>query len=569
MTSDDATPKLKIERRHDLDALRAFAMLLGIALHGALAYTATPYWIVRDEQTHWLFDMSIGVVHGFRMPLFFLVSGFFTAMLWRKRGFLSLAKQRSMRILLPLIVFGLTILPLQNWIVGSIADGGWNSSKKVEKKVEQATEVSAETIWEAAKLDDVRALRGFVDEGVDLDEADPSFKFPPLNWAAINGSEKAVKFLVEAGAEVDVTIEDQSTPLSHAALMGHDKIVAYLLKRGANPNSVNSFNATPHDNTYVQADIAQWVIGMLSLTVDLDEAEKRREKCREILRAADGRGFQELEGAEEARGSLTGAYVAFTEWRGFHTGDVFGHLWFLWYLVWLFVPFAIYATVVDKLGWRGFPGWIFRFPVVLLWIVPVTFIPYWFNGLRSTELGPETLTGWIPMPHILVLYGVYFFFGALYYDSDDHGRIKISWLWPIPLVAAVPVYLMSVWVTFDSDGASRFFGEEWLRPLSVLTQALYPWLMIFCLIGFFQLFFRKERKVVRYVSDASYWLYVAHMPLIFVAQELLRHLELPAYVKFLIVTGSVTAILLLVYELCVRYTPLGTMLNGKRVRGGA
>ena len=53
-------------------------------------------------------------IHGFRMPLFFLVSGFFTAMLWRTRGLRALLKQRTTRILLPLVLGGLTIIPATN-----------------------------------------------------------------------------------------------------------------------------------------------------------------------------------------------------------------------------------------------------------------------------------------------------------------------------------------------------------------------------------------------------------------------------------------------------------------------
>jgi peptidoglycan/LPS O-acetylase OafA/YrhL len=34
-------------RRYDLDALRAVAMLLGIVLHGSLAYTTAPFWADR------------------------------------------------------------------------------------------------------------------------------------------------------------------------------------------------------------------------------------------------------------------------------------------------------------------------------------------------------------------------------------------------------------------------------------------------------------------------------------------------------------------------------------------
>lgn len=61
-------------RRHDLDALRAFAMLLGIALHAGLSFTGGP-WMVQDSRPSGLFHLLIGAVHGFRMPLFFLLSG--------------------------------------------------------------------------------------------------------------------------------------------------------------------------------------------------------------------------------------------------------------------------------------------------------------------------------------------------------------------------------------------------------------------------------------------------------------------------------------------------------------
>ena len=71
-----------IARRHDLDALRAFAMLLGIVLHGALAFIPGA-WAVTDasvEGDGTPFAWLTMAIHGFRMPVFFLMSGFFTAM---------------------------------------------------------------------------------------------------------------------------------------------------------------------------------------------------------------------------------------------------------------------------------------------------------------------------------------------------------------------------------------------------------------------------------------------------------------------------------------------------------
>src|SRR5262249_6609729 len=99
-----------VVRRHYLDALRAFAMLLGIALHGALSFAEFP-WPVQDARQAPIFRLFFLAVHGFRMPLFFFVSGYFTMMLWRSRGLNALLRQRFQRIFIPCVLGALTIAP--------------------------------------------------------------------------------------------------------------------------------------------------------------------------------------------------------------------------------------------------------------------------------------------------------------------------------------------------------------------------------------------------------------------------------------------------------------------------
>ena len=71
---------------------------------------------------------------------------------------------------------------------------------------------------------------------------------------------------------------------------------------------------------------------------------------------------------------------------------------------------------------------------------------------------------------------------------------------------------------------------------------------------------------MRYISDASYWLYVAHLPLVVFAQWWVSDWQMSALAKFSGISIVITVFLLIVYEQCVRYTPIGTLLNGKRVR---
>ena len=61
-------------------------------------------------------------------------------------------------------------------------------------------------------------------------------------------------------------------------------------------------------------------------------------------------------------------------------------------------------------------------------------------------------------------------------------------------------------------------------------------------------------------------MYLIHLPLIMVAQWWVRDWAIPAILKFILVCLGVSAALLASYRAFVRYTPIGTMLNGQRTR---
>ena len=97
-------------------------MILGIALHSSLSFIGVPRsnWIVQDVHQHAAFGWFVSAVHGFRMPLFFFLSGFFTAMLWRGRGLRAMVRHRYHRVFLPLMLCIFTILPTM-WVVTVLA----------------------------------------------------------------------------------------------------------------------------------------------------------------------------------------------------------------------------------------------------------------------------------------------------------------------------------------------------------------------------------------------------------------------------------------------------------------
>ena len=102
----------KNERLHYMDSLRAVAMFLGLVLHASVLYKVWVYDPLRiHEQPSSALHYLAETIHVFRMELFFLVAGFFSALVCVKRGAISYAKNRLQRILLPLLLCLIFLLP--------------------------------------------------------------------------------------------------------------------------------------------------------------------------------------------------------------------------------------------------------------------------------------------------------------------------------------------------------------------------------------------------------------------------------------------------------------------------
>lgn len=94
------------------DALRGAMMLLGIYLHAAVAYSEHGNWPWKDGATTSIFDISLGLIHVFRMPVFYVMAGFFAALLLAGRGPAGFIRNRAVRILAPFAVGWLVLFPL-------------------------------------------------------------------------------------------------------------------------------------------------------------------------------------------------------------------------------------------------------------------------------------------------------------------------------------------------------------------------------------------------------------------------------------------------------------------------
>lgn len=93
-------------RFHALDNLRAIMMWLGIVLHVSIIYTTTPnIFPFHDRSTSVSADLLLLFIHAFRMPVFFILAGFFAALLSARDGPGAMLRHRLRRIGLPFALF--------------------------------------------------------------------------------------------------------------------------------------------------------------------------------------------------------------------------------------------------------------------------------------------------------------------------------------------------------------------------------------------------------------------------------------------------------------------------------
>jgi len=162
----------------------------------------------------------------------------------------------------------------------------------------------------------------------------------------------------------------------------------------------------------------------------------------------------------------------------------------------------------------------------------------------------DTSNGLLPRPHVLAYYGCFYFFGVATFAAEG-GDARLGRHWKLLLPTAV--VLLAAGIASMND-----------RLLATILQPAYAWTMSLGLIGLFGRFLSRPSPAVSWLADASYWMYLVHVPLVMLAQMVVRPWPLPADVKWLAVMAMVTPLLLLSYRYGVRFTAIGRLLNGPR-----
>src|SRR5512138_2328165 len=100
-------------RYHHLDAVRAFALLLGVFFHAAESFgPGNTYWAIVDCSPSDLLEWLRFGCHSFRLELFFVIAGFFARLVLERRGTRAFVTNRFQRILVPLVIGWAVLFPI-------------------------------------------------------------------------------------------------------------------------------------------------------------------------------------------------------------------------------------------------------------------------------------------------------------------------------------------------------------------------------------------------------------------------------------------------------------------------
>ena len=259
---------------------------------------------------------------------------------------------------------------------------------------------------------------------------------------------------------------------------------------------------------------------------------------------------------------MNGVENAFIEtWNSMHFSSFFplttSHLWFLYYLALL--TFSTGGIALLLKNQQGITSQIRAFFLklhqnawlkVFLLALPIFVLFHFMNAVDA-----YTSISIIPDWRTFVFYGIFYIYGwllfkekALLYD------FKKQYLWFI--AAGLVCFFIKAYLYL------AFTPEEMFYQI-VTCNALGVWFFVFGLTGLFLTFFDKASERMRYISDASYWVYLVHLPVVILLPGLMCGYDFSVFLKWGITLSVTTSFCFLSYKYFVRKTFIGKFLNGK------
>ncbi|MFT3867565.1 MAG: acyltransferase family protein [Nibricoccus sp.] len=250
------------------------------------------------------------------------------------------------------------------------------------------------------------------------------------------------------------------------------------------------------------------------------------------------------------------------------------HLWFLYYLLLVTALTLVVRTIVGLFtrdpnetgtsggGWHRVDAaiaWLARSTWALAPLVGLTAWALWHMRRWGLDTPDQSLRLHLP---VLAIYGGSFGLGWLF--AREPGTIgRFGRLTLVNGVLAVLSGGAVLWLSrFQGELGQPYYFAAHLG--FVIGYATLLWTLVSLTLGFFGKFFARPNAVVRYLADSSYWMYLVHLPIVVWLQVAVAEWLAPWWLKLAGISLATVALTLMTYDLFVRSTFLGALLNGRR-----
>ncbi|WP_269515736.1 acyltransferase family protein [Brevundimonas subvibrioides] len=247
------------------------------------------------------------------------------------------------------------------------------------------------------------------------------------------------------------------------------------------------------------------------------------------------------------------------------------HLWFLYVLTLFYAavlvlraPFALldrdggWGRIVDRMTGTLIGPWT---PTVLA--APLALALYLDPKWIAFFAVPTPDAGLVPHTSALVGFGLAFGLGFLIDRRRDLLTRIAAWS-PLYLVVAV-VSGVAAWHLAGGPKITPMVEPTDEKAIAAAVTALAVYSSAFAAMGLCLRFLSGYSAIRRYLADASYWVYILHLPLVMLAQVWVQDWAGPWWLKLGGVSLGVLAVCLITYELLIRHSFMGRWLNGRRV----
>jgi hypothetical protein len=253
----------------------------------------------------------------------------------------------------------------------------------------------------------------------------------------------------------------------------------------------------------------------------------------------------------------------------------FAHLWFLYYLVIFYALLLAVRGVFMQLDAAGRASALLDKGVRALlggYVAPLVLAAPLFAVLgfdqRIAQLGgiPTPDSSVMPQMPAVVGFGTAFVLGWFV-----HRQLGLLAEWRKRWVGHLAMGVVLSVVCLTVPGIKLGTTAAWLGDNAAWSTTAYAacylvsiWYWSFGLIGAALTFCANESPVRRYLADSSYWLYLAHLPIVFFLAAAFAKVPWHWAIKFPLILAITMLVLLASYHYLVRPTWIGEILNGRR-----